>query len=164
MRPGRRLGVDVGSVRVGVASCDPEGLLAHPLATLAADADGSELARLAELAREHDVVEILVGLPRSLDGGEGPAARRARGYARSIALACAPTPVRLVDERLTTVDAQRGLRASGVSARAQRRVVDQAAAVLILQAALDAERATGTPPGLPAIGKRRKPRTKGTTV
>lgn len=153
----------MGSVRVGVAACDPEGLLAHPLATLAADQEGTEIAQLVELARRHDVVEIVVGLPRSLDGGEGPAAQRARRYARSIAMACAPTPVRLVDERLTTVDAHRNLRASGVSGRAQRQVVDQAAAVLILQAALDTERATGTPPGLPATGKRRKPRTKGTT-
>ncbi len=161
-----RLGIDVGSVRVGVAACDGDGILAYPVATLARDPDESgddavDLAEIARLSRDLAVVEIVVGLPRSLDGGEGPAAVGARGYAQSIARVCAPVPVRLVDERLTTVDAHRGLRASGVSGRGQRRVVDQAAAVLILQSALDTERATGSAPGLPATATRRRPRRKG---
>ncbi|GAA1778530.1 Holliday junction resolvase RuvX [Nostocoides veronense] len=171
MRRGARLGIDVGSVRVGVAMCDPDGVLAFPVATLArsgadgipADTGGGDLAEIAELVREHAAIEVIVGLPRSLDGGEGPAAALARGYAQSVAAAIDPVPVRLVDERMTTVDAHRNLRASGVAGRSQRRVVDQAAAVLILQAALDQERATGNPPGSPATQTRRKPRRKGTT-
>ena len=122
-----------------------------------------EVGQIADLVREHAAIEVVVGLPRSLDGGEGPAAALARRYAQSVALAIAPVPVRLVDERMTTVDAHRNLRASGVAGRSQRRVVDQAAAVLILQTALERERATGNPPGTPAIGARRKPRRKGTT-
>jgi putative Holliday junction resolvase len=199
MRPGVRLGIDVGSVRVGVAACDAGGILAYPVATLprpddptqtrhaltpadvkpadvtpahgpesqparaAADEEAAptDLARIRDYVRDLEVIEVVVGLPRSLDGGEGPAAHAARGYAQSIARVCAPVPVRLVDERLTTVDAHRGLRESGVSGRGQRRVVDQAAAVLILQGALDAERVTGSPPGQPAVTTRRKPRRKG---
>ncbi len=91
----------------------------------------------------------MVGLPTSLSGREGQAAGLARGFAARIAARLAPVPVRLFDERLTTVTAQQGLRASGVKAKNQRGVVDQAAAVVLLQAALDAERATGRPPGGP---------------
>ncbi|MFN8098112.1 MAG: Holliday junction resolvase RuvX [Dermatophilaceae bacterium] len=161
-----RLGIDVGSVRVGVAACDRDGILAYPVTTLPRNQnesgdDTADLAEIGRLARELAVIEVVVGLPRSLDGGEGPAAAGARGYAQSIARVCAPVPVRLVDERLTTVDAHRGLRESGVSGRGQRRVVDQAAAVLILQSAIDAERATGFPPGHPAATTRRRPRRKG---
>jgi putative Holliday junction resolvase len=140
-----RLGVDVGSVRVGVAACDPAAVLATPVATLRRDR--GDLAELARLAREREAVEVLVGLPRTLAGREGVAAAAAVSYARRLAATLAPTPVRLVDERLSTVGAQRGLRAGGVSVRKGRAVVDQAAAVIILQSALDEERATGVPPG-----------------
>ena len=145
MRPGRRLGVDVGAVRVGVALCDPEGLLATPVETVAAG-DG-DIARLAALAEEYAVVEAVVGLPRSLSGNEGPAARKARVFADRLFGKIHPIPVRLVDERLTTVTATRGLRESGVRGRKSRAVVDQAAAVVILQNALDSERRSGRPPG-----------------
>ncbi len=107
---------------------------------------------------------MVVGLPRSLSGEEGPSAARARTYASVLAARIAPVPVRLVDERLTTVEAHRTLRESGVAGRRQRAVVDQAAAVLILQSALDTERTTGTPAGERVAGRRRKPRTKGTTT
>lgn len=161
MRPGRRLGVDVGSVRVGVAVSDPEGILATPVSTVArvpgADPDSS-LDDLVALVTEHDAVEVVVGLPLGLDGTEGAAAQRARQYASLLVARVAPVQVRLVDERLTTVDAHRALRDSGLGGRRHRAVVDQAAAVLILQAALDAERSSGRPPGVP-VG-RRKPRTK----
>lgn len=179
MRRGTRLGIDVGSVRVGVAACDPDGVLAYPVETIrrAEEPGGApgmpagavqtelstDLVRIAELAGELAVIEVIVGLPRSLDGSEGPAAALARGYAHQIAACVAPVSVRLVDERLTTVDAHRNLRSSAVAGRAQRSVVDQAAAVLILQSALDAERACGSPPGQPATTQRRKPRRKGTT-
>lgn len=139
--PGVRLGVDVGSVRVGVAVSDPSGLLASPLVTLPRDqAGGSDLARLAALVAEHDAVEVVVGLPRSLSGRDGPAARIARDYATALAARVAPVPVALADERLTTVIASRTLSDRGVRGRRQRAVVDQAAAVLILQSWLDRSR------------------------
>ncbi len=145
MRNGSRLGVDVGDVRIGVARSDPGGLLATPLETVAAGR--GSLARLADLASEHRVVEVVVGLPRSLSGREGPAAAKVRAYAVRLAREVHPLPVRLVDERLTTVVAERMLRAQGRKATKQRAVVDQAAAVEILQAALDTERSSGTAPG-----------------
>ena len=111
-------------------------------------------------SREHRAVGVVVGLPRSLSGGEGPAAAAARAYAAVVAARVAPVWVRLVDERLTSVDAHRTLRDSGVAGRRQRAVVDQAAAVLILQTALDTERSTGAPPGERVRPGRRKPRTK----
>ncbi|MDQ1483635.1 MAG: putative pre6S rRNA nuclease [Actinomycetota bacterium] len=158
MRSGIRLGVDVGSVRVGVAASDPAGILATPTQTLARDLEhGADQGAIAALVLEHDVLEVFVGLPRSLDGGEGPAAREVRSYVAALAARVSPTPVRLVDERLTTIDAHRQLRDSGLPGRAQRAVVDQAAAVLILQDALDAERTSGASPGELVGG--RKPRT-----
>jgi putative holliday junction resolvase len=148
VRPGRRLGVDVGSVRVGVAASDRDGLLATPVATLARDAERrADLDEVTRIAREHDAVEIVVGLPRSLSGDEGASAVAAREYAEQLATAAAPTPVRLVDERLSTVSAQHHLRRSGVRERRGRAVVDQVAAVVILQHALDTERSSGRPPG-----------------
>ena len=148
MRRGVRLGVDVGSVRVGLAVCDPEGLIASPVATLPRDErTQADLVRIAEEVTGRGVVEVVVGLPRSLDGSEGAAAEAARGYAVRLAGRVAPVPVRLVDERLSTVGAHRALHDAGVRGRKHRRVVDQVAAVLILQTALDAERASGHPPG-----------------
>lgn len=137
---GRRLGIDVGAVRIGVALSDPEGVLATPLATVARDpAEGSDLRRIAELAAEHQVVEIVVGLPRTLSGRIGPAAEAARAFAEALAERV-DVPVQLVDERLTTVVATRQLRESGRRGRRQRAVVDQAAAVAILQSWLDRHR------------------------
>jgi putative Holliday junction resolvase len=136
-----RIGVDVGSVRVGVAVSDPSALLATPLVTLPRDASGDrDIARLVELAAEYAAVEFVVGLPRSLSGREGPAAEIARRYAAALADRVAPIPVHLSDERLTTVSAIRTLSDRGVRGRRQRAVVDQAAAVLILQTWLDSRR------------------------
>lgn len=160
MRPGVRIGVDVGSVRVGVAVCDPTGLLATPLRTLTGGRPEAVADSVGELVTELEAVEVVVGLPRSLAGHEGPAAETARQYARAMAARVAPVPVRLQDERLTTVDAHRVLRDSGVAGRSQRAVIDQAAAVLILQGALDAERVSGRPPGELVRTDRRKPRMK----
>jgi putative Holliday junction resolvase len=135
---GRRLGVDVGNVRVGVALSDPGGVLATPLTTLSRDQRaGSDVERLAELVAEHEVVEVVVGLPRTLAGRQGAAAAAARAYATALGDRIAPIPVRLADERLSTVVASRVLRTSGVPGRRQRAVVDQAAAVEILQSWLD---------------------------
>jgi putative Holliday junction resolvase len=142
---------------VGLAASDPGGILATPIETLERDlARGGDQRAIAAVVLARDVLEVVVGLPRSLSGGEGPAAVGARAYATTLAALISPTPVRLVDERLTTIDAHRQLRDSGRPGRAQRAVVDQVAAVLILQAALDAEKASGLPPGELVAG--RKPR------
>lgn len=130
---------------MGLAACDAGGMVATPLETVRRGR--ADLTRIAAVAAERGVVEIVVGWPRSLSGAEGPAARAVREYAVKLARRVAPVPVRLVDERLSTVAAERGLRATGVSARRGRTVVDQAAAALILQSALDAERSRGAPPG-----------------
>ncbi len=145
MRDGARLGVDVGSVRVGVAACDPAGTLATPVTTLRRDA--GDLDALADLVTEREAIEVVVGLPTSLSGRSGPAARAAEQYAEALAARLAPVPVRLADERFSTAGAQRALHAGGVDTRKGRRVIDQAAAVIILQGALDAERTTGVAPG-----------------
>ena len=148
MRRGVRLGVDVGEARVGLAACDRDGLIASPVETLRRDlAHGSDLVRIAAEVAEREVVEVVVGLPRSLSGREGAAARAARDYARQIARQVSPVPVRLVDERLSTVSAHRALHQAGVKGRRHRPVVDQVAAVLVLQTALDTERSSGRPPG-----------------
>lgn len=145
MRRGVRLGVDAGSVRIGVARSDPAGILASPLETVR-NGKG-DIDRIVQLAAENEAVEVIVGLPTSLSGHEGPAANEARRFASRIARRLGPESVRLFDERLTTVTAESGLRASGVNGQARRKVVDQAAAAVLLQAALDAERLTGRPPG-----------------
>ena len=147
VRSGVRLGVDPGDARIGVARSDPSGLLATPVETVTR-ADG-DLARLAVLVAEEEAVEVVVGLPRSLSGSEGPAAARVRVFAAALAREVAPVPVRLCDERLSTVSAESMLRERGRSGRKRRAVVDQAAAVVILQQALDTERATGVAPGEP---------------
>jgi putative holliday junction resolvase len=137
---GRRLGIDVGAVRVGVALSDPDGLLATPVATVPRDlAHGTDLATIAGLVAEHEVVEVVVGLPRTLAGREGPAAEAARAFGTALA-GRVPVPVTYADERLTTVVATRQMRESGRKGRRQRAVVDQVAAVAILQGFLDARR------------------------
>ncbi|MBC6448570.1 putative holliday junction resolvase [Actinokineospora alba] len=139
---GRRLAVDVGSVRVGVAVSDPGPILATPLVTLSRDErSGGDLDRLTELVAEHEVVEVVVGLPRTLASRHGAAAESAHAYATELARRIAPVPVRLADERLTTVSASRMLSKQGVKGKRQRAVVDQAAAVEILQSWLDARSA-----------------------
>jgi len=144
------LGVDVGTVRVGVVACDLDGLLAVSMGTLRRDvSDNSDLARLAELVVERRAVAVVVGLPKTLSGEEGLAATQARHYARLLSDRIAPVPVRLIDERLTTAAAHRRMAERGLSSRARRGLVDQEAAVQILQHALDARRAA---PGAPGAG------------
>ncbi|WP_459546994.1 Holliday junction resolvase RuvX [Nocardia sp. X0981] len=162
---GRRLGIDVGSVRIGVAASDPDGILATPVETVARDtrfrrtgrrprpagnhapsgagsasaatAPGTDIARIVEIVHEYEAVEIIVGLPRTLRGEKGTSARMAAEFAGRLRDSLPDTPIRLSDERLTTVSAARALRDSGVRARGQRQVIDQAAAVSILQSWLD---------------------------
>lgn len=143
---GRRLGIDVGTVRIGVAVSDPDGILATPVETVVRDRgknSDKHVRRLCALAAEYGVVEVVVGLPRTLADRTGVSARDAIDLADAVARRIAPVPVRLADERLTTVSAQRSLREAGVRARNQRAVVDQAAAVAILQSWLDQRRPEG---------------------
>ena len=147
MRPGVRLGIDPGEVRIGVAASDPSGMLATPVETV--PRGRGDLARLRAVAAELGAGEVVVGLPRSLSGGEGPSAARVRVFAGQLAavLAADDVAVRLFDERLSTVSAEAVLRAQGRGGKKRRAVVDQAAAVVVLQNALDTERGTGRPPG-----------------
>ncbi|BCJ57259.1 Holliday junction resolvase RuvX [Micromonospora endophytica] len=143
---GVRLGVDVGQVRVGVSRSDPHGVLATPLVTVAReqnprpDAVPSDLAEIAALVAEHEAVEVVVGLPVNLAGKHGPAAEHVKAYAQLLADVISPVPVTLTDERMSTVVASRRLAERGVRGKRQRAVVDQAAAVEILQSWLDAQR------------------------
>jgi len=150
-RVGVRLGIDVGSVRVGVAASDPGAVLAAPVETVRRGDDRAatrgDLRRIAALVVERAAIEVVVGLPLSMNGTRGSAAHAALAYAEAIAAAVAPVPVRVVDERLSTVTAHGQLGSAGVRSRARREVVDQAAAVIILQSALDAERSSGRAPG-----------------
>ena len=153
---GVRMGVDVGTVRVGIALTDPDAVLATPHDTLGRDSNprkAFDVKIITRLCEERDVVTVYVGLPRSLDGGENASTRMARDYAASLvrrlgSRGCA-TAVRLVDERLSTVSAHRSLSDSGVSRRHHMDRVDQAAAVTFLQTAVDEGRRTGTEPGEP---------------
>ena len=147
VRAGVRLAVDVGSVRVGVARSDPGGVLASPLTVL--PGGPSAVPEIVRLAADNEAIEVIVGLPTSLSGREGSAAAGARQFATGLAGRVAPVPVRLFDERFTTTAAHDALRRGGKNSRARRQIVDAAAAAVLLQAALDAERSTGRPPGQP---------------
>jgi putative Holliday junction resolvase len=159
---GARVGVDVGSVRVGLAASDPDGIVATPVETVPRDVAGwtrytrqpgaplpADVARIAAEVADRFAAVVYVGLPRHLSGREGSASEAARVYAEALASAVVPIPVRLVDERMSTVSAHQALHASGRSGRRHRAVVDQAAAVVILQSALEAERAGGSRAGEP---------------
>ncbi|MCI1676258.1 MAG: Holliday junction resolvase RuvX [Ancrocorticia sp.] len=140
MRRGRRFGIDVGHVRVGVATCDPDGLVATPVTTLRrGEEDVAEVARLVE---ESGAIEVIVGLPLHMNGTEGDSAHYAREWATALAHKV-DVPIRMVDERLSTVSAHAQLRAAGRDTRTHRSVVDQAAAMVILETALETERRTG---------------------
>src|SRR5690242_6444046 len=126
MRPGVRLGIDVGRARIGVARSDYHGVLATPVETVARD--DRSVARIAELLAEQDAIELIVGLPLSLSGGSTASTDDARDFAGELTVL--GVPVRLVDERLSTVSAQSVLRENGRSTRESRAVVDQVAAVI----------------------------------
>lgn len=144
MRNGVRLGVDVGEVRIGVARSDPHGMLASPVEVVRAGS--GDVERLRQLVAEHEPIEVLVGLPIGLRGVEGAAAEKARAFAKRLYSALL-VPVRLVDERFSTVSAHQAYRSQGQSTRQTRERVDAAAAAVFLQSALDTERNTGRPPG-----------------
>jgi putative holliday junction resolvase len=144
MRQGVRLALDWGDARIGVAACDRDAVLSYPLKTVQAGSD--EVAELLAIVAEYEPIEVLIGLPRSLSGGEGPAAAKARERALRLVEATS-TPVRLIDERLTTVTASQRLSASGKRAKQQRELIDAAAAAAILEHALAYEHSRGVPPG-----------------
>lgn len=158
MRTGVRLGIDVGKARIGVARSDPHGMLATPVETVRRDRDGdADLARIAAIAGEVEAFEVIVGLPLNLTGLRTPSTDDAVRFAEAISARLvdgapdgseAPS-VRLVDERLSTVSAQSQLHQTGKKTRQSRQIIDQAAAVVILQHALDIERARGEAPGTP---------------
>lgn len=156
------MGIDWGDARIGVAVSDPDGLLAVALDHV--PAGEQELARLADLVQEYEPLELIVGLPRSMNGTEGPAAVKVRAKATGLAARLAERfddqapPIRLVDERLSTVTASRKLRSGGKKAKAQRSLIDSEAAREILDRALDAERATGQSPGQLLSGTDREDR------
>lgn len=143
-RRGVRLGIDVGRARVGVARCDPDGMLATPVETV--PRDDASIARILTIADELDAFELVVGLPLNMSGDDTPSTRDAREFAALLASSSA-RPVRLVDERLSTVSAHAALRGTGRSQRSSRSIVDQVAAVILLQQALDVEKSSGKAPG-----------------
>ncbi|WP_125099541.1 Holliday junction resolvase RuvX [Leucobacter chromiireducens] len=152
MRSGVRLGIDVGKARIGVARSDLHGMLATPVETVARAADGdADLERIAELVAELAAFEVIVGLPLNMRGERTLSTDDAVAFAERLALrlGAVDVPVRLVDERLSTVSAQGQLRQAGKKTKQSRSIIDQAAAVVILQHALDTERAQGTAPGSP---------------
>lgn len=149
---GARLAIDVGKVRVGLAASDPDGLVATPVETVARTPEAAALRRIAAEAAERSAAVVYVGLPRHLNGQEGASSADARAFADGLvaAMAAAGSPetqLRFVDERMTTVTATQALHAAGRNTKKHRSVIDQAAAVIILQSALDAERATGARAG-----------------
>ncbi|VEI12458.1 Putative Holliday junction resolvase [Trueperella bialowiezensis] len=145
MRNGIRIGVDVGKARVGVARSDAAGILATPYETM--PAGHRALNGVAKLVRDTSALEVIVGLPLNMDGSEGAAAKDARRWAQRLARKILPVPVRVVDERLSTVQAHRQLREAGLKEISHKRVIDQAAAVIILEQALELERTSGEAPG-----------------
>ncbi|WP_233189007.1 Holliday junction resolvase RuvX [Subtercola sp. Z020] len=148
MRSGVRLGIDVGKARVGVARTDFHGILATPVETVPRSTTGSaDIQRILAIAAETDAIEFVVGLPLSMSGGSTPSTDDANAFALQLA-AAVDHPVRMIDERLTTVSAQAALHRTGKNTKNSRSVIDQVAAVILLQHALDVERSSGNPPGL----------------
>lgn len=143
---GRRLGLDVGTARIGVASCDPDGILATPVETIRVVSGGpdwaQELRRLRELVEEYDAIGIVVGLPISLKGRETASTEMARSFVAALAQTDPELSVEFADERLTTVTASAALHGAGRNTKKQRNVIDQAAAVVLLQAWIESRRAT----------------------
>ena len=145
MRSGVRVGIDVGTVRIGIARSDRDGLMATPVETVDRTSENA-VEQIVHIVYELEAMEIVVGLPLSLSGNSTASTEDALFVAREITGAV-DVPVRLVDERLTTVSAHSALRASGKKQKQTRSVIDQVAAVMILQHALDSERSSGNLPG-----------------
>lgn len=143
-RRGVRLGIDVGRARIGVARCDPDGMLAVPVETV--PRSEQSIDRLVAVAEEYSPLEFVVGLPVNMQGVDTASTTDAREFAAALQSRTG-IPVRLVDERLSTVTAHAALRSSGRTQKNSRSIVDQVAAVVLLQQAIDTEKSTGNPPG-----------------
>jgi putative Holliday junction resolvase len=143
MITGVRLALDVGSVRIGVAKCDREGLLATPLVTV--DAGSQAISEVIELIQEFEAICVYIGKPISMSGHDTASTESALQFARALSelLRESSTSVRMIDERLSTVTAQRGMHEAGRNVKQSRDAIDQAAAVVILEHALDSERHSG---------------------
>jgi putative holliday junction resolvase len=147
MENGRRLAIDVGTVRIGLAVCDPEGILSSPIPALGrSEVLAETLQAICQLVEEYSAIEVYVGDPISLSGGLSASTKDARDFAGKLA-ALISVPVRLVDERLTTVTASAKLRSSGKDARQSRSLIDSSSAVEILEQALATLRVSGKAPG-----------------
>ena len=148
MRSGRRLAVDVGKVRVGLAISDFHGILASPLQNIARQVEDTETIRLIQAAiADEEILEIYVGLPVSMSGGSTASTDDAVSIANALA-ATVSIPVRMIDERLTTVSASAALRSSGKNSKDGRKLIDQIAATMILEQALSIEKNTDRVPGM----------------
>lgn len=151
MERGRRLAVDVGTVRVGLAICDPDGILSSPLPPIArSGAAVDAVAGVQEIISEHGVIEVFVGDPISLSGSETASTKDARAFAAQLATVTEAS-IRLVDERLTTVTAAAKLRLNGKDAKQSKSLIDSASAVEILDQALSIWKRSGSSPGI-AVG------------
>jgi putative Holliday junction resolvase len=135
----RTLAIDYGSARIGLALSDPTGTLARPLPFLPAKSDAKLAREIADLTKKEEAHLVLLGLPRNMDGTSGEAAELVRAFAQELEKAIAPIPLKLVDERLSTVQAGRQLHESGKNARKQRGLIDSEAAAVLLQGYLDSQ-------------------------
>ena len=136
MQKGRKLGLDFGSTRIGVAICDPDGILATPYSTIPSGLD--LISEITAICESEEIVAIVVGLPRSLNGEISHAANLVNDFIVELTSQLPDIPVLTFDERFTTTLASQALRASGRNAKEGRAVIDQIAAVNILQSYLDA--------------------------
>ncbi|MDT3767682.1 Holliday junction resolvase RuvX [Gleimia hominis] len=146
-RAGVRIGVDYGGARIGVAVTDPAGRFALPHETVARSKWGEDVDQIADLAEQLAAIEIVVGLPKHLSGASGASAKSARKFAHKLGSACPQLRVCMVDERLTTSTAHEQLAAAGIDNRRRKDKVDQVAATVILEQAIEIERRTGKEPG-----------------
>jgi putative Holliday junction resolvase len=138
----RALGIDHGDARIGLAVSDELGMLAHPLETMYLKEIADPVAHIADVVTKHKIAQIVLGLPRNMDGTYGPASEKVRAFAEKLK-AATPCPVKLWDERLTSVAAQRSLHEAGRNVKNSRAVIDQVAAQMILQGWLDAQAMLG---------------------
>ncbi|MFF8817949.1 Holliday junction resolvase RuvX [Leucobacter sp. NPDC015123] len=164
MRTGVRIGIDVGKARIGIARSDMHGMLATPVETVQREeAPGADVVRIVELVSELEAFEVIVGLPLNLRGERTLSTDDAVGFATTLAARLAGiADVRLVDERLSTVSAQGQLRQAGRKSKGSRAIIDQAAAVVILQHALDVERGRDVAPGEVVVTSEELPRNEET--
>ena len=138
----RALGIDHGEARIGVAIADELGMLAHPLETIAVKEVADPVARIAAIVVRDKIGIIILGMPRNMDGTYGPAAEKVRAFAEKLRAACG-VEVKMWDERLTSVAAQRALHEAGRNVKDSRKVIDQVAAQMILQGWLDGQAMMG---------------------